>query len=108
MANNEPRLHLICYDIADPRRLGRVHRYLRDRAVPVQYSVFMAELTRGQLDVIIEELKARINCHHDDVRIYPLPRAPRIIGLGQSYFPEGIMLVSCGRDMAEPVVMVAA
>ncbi len=108
MANNEPRLHLICYDITDPRRLGRVHRYLRDRAVPVQYSVFMAELTRGQMDVLIEGLEERINCHHDDIRIYPLPRAPRIIGLGQSCFPEGIMLVLSGSNRSEPVVMAAA
>ena len=108
MANNEPRLHLICYDIANPRRLGRVHRYLRDHAVPVQYSVFMAELTRGQLDVIIKELKERINCHHDDIRIYPLPRVPRVISLGQPYFPEGIILVTCGRGKTEPFVMTTA
>ena len=108
MANNEPRLHLICYDIANPRRLGRVYRYLRDRAVPVQYSVYMAELTRGQLNVIIEGLEARINCHQDDIRIYPLPRTPRIISLGQSCFPEGLLLFASGRGKSEPIILAAA
>ena len=108
MANNEHRLHLICYDIADPRRLGRVHRYLRGRAVPVQYSVFMAELTSTQLDAIIEGLGERINSRYDDIRIYRLPGKPRIIGLGQSCFPDGILLVSCGRGRSDPVEMIAS
>ena len=35
---------LVCYDIAEPRRLARVWRAVREFGVPLQYSVFWARL----------------------------------------------------------------
>jgi hypothetical protein len=35
---------LVCYDIAEPRRLARVGRAAREFAVPLQYSVLWARL----------------------------------------------------------------
>ena len=43
MAINAPRGWLITYDITDPKRLVRLHRFLVRRATPVQYSVFHFE-----------------------------------------------------------------
>ena len=34
-------LYLIAYDIASPKRLQRVHRYLTDNAIPLQNSTFL-------------------------------------------------------------------
>ena len=34
---------LVCYDISDKKRLGRVFRFLKKKGVPVQYSVFLVE-----------------------------------------------------------------
>lgn len=107
MANNEPRLYLICYDIAEPHRLGRVYRYLCDQAVPVQYSVFLAEMTLHRIHEVLDGIEERIDSQEDDVRIYPLPRTPRIISLGQPSLPDGIMLVNRGGDMIAPVVKAA-
>jgi len=46
---SEPHVYLISYDIADPRRLQRVHAFLRRHALPVQYSVFLARLSERRL-----------------------------------------------------------
>jgi CRISPR-associated protein Cas2 len=99
MAINAPRLHLICYDIANPKRLGRVYRYLTTRATPLQYSVFVANLRRRDLSDIIREVNTRIDLGEDDVRIYPLPQSLRVAALGQSYFPEGTTLIERGIDL---------
>ena len=48
---------IICYDICCPRRLGRIHRYLKRVAYPLQYSVFMFTGTAVQL----ERCLARLN-----------------------------------------------
>jgi CRISPR-associated protein Cas2 len=37
MALNQPLRYLIAYDIRNPKRLVRVHRYLRRQGMPVQY-----------------------------------------------------------------------
>ena len=37
MADNQAGLYLIAYDIADPKRLSRVHRALKREGLPVQY-----------------------------------------------------------------------
>ena len=74
---------LICYDIANPRRLQRLHRRLAKQAVMVQYSVYYCELTLKGM----ERLKAMIADHidptEDDVRLYPLPDDFDIALLGQ-------------------------
>jgi CRISPR-associated protein Cas2 len=68
-----PAGYLICYDISDPKRLGRLQRFVSGYAVMVQYSVYLAWLTPASLDVLEEGIRHRINPHADDVRIYPLP-----------------------------------
>ena len=104
MAVNLPRQYLICYDIADPRRLARVHRYLSGHAVPLQYSVFSALLRRRELDDLMAGVAERINPREDDVRVYPLPESPRAVTIGRSFLPDGIMLVKKGRDLLIPGV----
>ena len=33
--------HIIAYDISDPRRLQKAHRYLIQHAIPLQNSIFL-------------------------------------------------------------------
>ncbi len=102
MAFNHPRQYLICYDIADRRRLVRVHRFLTTRAVALQYSVFSAVLRRRELEDILENLEERIDAREDDVRVYPLPDAPQATTIGRSFLPEGITLIKQGKDLLRP------
>ena len=94
MALNEIRTWLIAYDIACPKRLGRVHRYLKTVAVPVQYSVFTAEENEQGIRRIQRALEAEINPKTDDVRIYPLPGNLELHRYGRRALPEGLLLLA--------------
>lgn len=93
-----PGAWLICYDIADPRRLARVHRAACRFAVPVQYSVFWARLDRAALDHALRVIAMLIDPHADDVRFYPLPEHVRVHVVGRAVLPDGVRLRDPGMD----------
>jgi CRISPR-associated protein Cas2 len=84
---------LICYDVAEPRRLRRVFRELRDQALPVQKSVFFAELTAADLTELLERLAAAIEPAEDRLQVFYLqdPATARGLGLAR---PLGGALVA--------------
>ena len=96
MALNEPRNWLIAYDIADPRRLGRVHRYVSKQGVALQYSVFVLRMSTAALDALLADVDKLIDPREDDVRVYPLPADPHPIHLGRQVLPEGVILAEAG------------
>lgn len=86
---------LVAYDIACPRRLGRVHRLLKGWGLPAQYSVFLLVATPQAIGALVGELAARIHPRQDDVRIWRIdPRAVR--SLGKPTLPRGV-LATLGR-----------
>ena len=93
---------LICYDIADPKRLTRVHRFMMNLGVPLQYSVFTALLSLREQQRLMLDLAALIDPREDDIRLYPLPDRIIPITLGQQLFPEGVMLLREGKDLLHP------
>ncbi len=99
MALNTTRTWLIAYDIADPKRLARVHRYLKSKAVPVQYSVFVTRARAAQIGAIRAALADLIDPKADDVRIYQVPERPEFSSLGTKALPDGIQLLE-GREPA--------
>lgn len=81
---------LVAYDIADPKRLARVHRLLVAWALPAQYSVFLLVATRESVGVLVGELARLIHPRQDDVRIFRLePGWQR--SLGASTLPRGVL-----------------
>jgi CRISPR-associated protein Cas2 len=83
---------LVCYDIAEPRRLGRVWRAVREFAVPLQYSVFWARLDGIGLGEALGAIATKMDPRCDDVRLYPLPENVQITGLGRELMPIGVDL----------------
>ena len=83
---------LLCYDIANPRRLQRVHRVARRHATPLQYSVFHTIATRGEVRAMIHEIEEFIDPGQDDVRAYPLLTTAQPVTLGRSRLASGVML----------------
>ena len=90
---------LVAYDIADKRRLGRVHRFLRREGLPVQYSVFTARLTERKLQRVLAGLAALIHAGGDDLRVYPLPAQQEQVALGRQMFPDDVMLLDDGINL---------
>lgn len=87
-----PKPYLISYDVANARRLVRVHRCLKSYAVPIQYSVFFGALTAAMLDDCIGNLTRLIEPDLDDIRLYPLPAHGWMRRLGLSPLPPGVNL----------------
>jgi CRISPR-associated endonuclease Cas2 len=81
---------IICYDIAHPRRLGRVFRFLKKCATPLQYSVFLFTGDDRQLDRCLAQAAQLIDPREDDLRAYPLPKRGFKARLGKAALPEGI------------------
>jgi CRISPR-associated protein Cas2 len=104
MALNQIRSWLIAYDIANPRRLQRVHALLRDEAVPVQYSVFAARCSAAKLGAIRMAVANLIARREDDVRFYPVPEPASLFVYGRKALPEGLQLLDGGASVPLPVV----
>ncbi len=84
------RHFLICYDIANPRRLQRLHRQLAKRATPLQYSVFLVIGSERFFQQCLDEAEEIIDERFDDLRGYPLPENGQQFRIGISPMPEGI------------------
>lgn len=84
--------HIVCYDIADPKRLRRIHRFLKKIALPLQYSVFLIEADAQRIEQLKAQLATMIHPRADDIRIYPLPAQPDWCVLGKPLWDEGMLL----------------
>jgi CRISPR-associated protein Cas2 len=104
MADSENGLYIIAYDIANPKRLSRVHRTLKKMGLPVQYSVFTVVMKRKALLKLLTHLNALIKTAEDDIRCYRLPENSETNSLGQQFFPEDVMLFTGGINRLLGVV----
>lgn len=82
--------YLIAYDIGQPRRLARMQRFLSQRALRVQYSLYLVELDPRALTRLWESLCQRIDPAVDDLRCYPLPCRGLVWSIGRSQCPPGV------------------
>lgn len=85
------RAFIIGYDIADPRRLQRVHREMCKHGSPLEYSVFLLVGNDRDKDRCMKRMAALIDAAKDDVRCYALPVRGFQGRIGLSGLPEGIL-----------------
>ncbi len=81
---------VIGYDIANPRRLQRVHREMCKHATPLEYSVFLLVGNEHAKDACLARMAGLIEDGEDDVRCYPLPVRGFQGRVGRASLPEGI------------------
>ena len=78
-------LHLVCYDITQPRRLRRAARLCERFAHRLQDSVYLADLDQAELQRLMLALARIIDAATDSVRYVPVCtedyRASRGLGL---------------------------
>lgn len=96
MADSRVGLYLIAYDIANPKRLSRVHSILKQQGLPLQYSVFTVVIKRKALIKLLNSINDRINPAKDDIRCYRLPECCDVKTLGRQFFPKDVMLFNNG------------
>ncbi|RMD71276.1 MAG: CRISPR-associated endonuclease Cas2 [Gammaproteobacteria bacterium] len=78
--------YLVAYDIRDPRRMQRVHRFLKRHALPVQESVFFFQGTEGAIRRLMDEAARMLNLREDDLRAWP------VAGPGEAWmYGKGMM-----------------
>ncbi len=68
----ERNRYLVAYDISHPRRLRRVHRVATDYGEPLQYSVFVCDLTAVELISLRHSLLEEIKTTEDSIGIFDL------------------------------------
>lgn len=65
-------LYLVCYDIADPKRLSRVCRYLKGYKVDGQKSAYECWVTESERRQIMQHLEGLTSKGEDRVHLFQL------------------------------------
>ncbi len=66
--------YLICYDVADPKRLRRMFRTLHGYGDPIQYSVFICDLAPQER--VLMEAAVHDIIHHKEDRVLVVDIGP--------------------------------
>lgn len=90
MSARERKTWLVCYDIADPTRLRRVHRKLVEAGAGVQYSAFVVVRSDADVLELLCEVDRLIDPARDDIRAYHLPPHCRVWAIGTQTLPAGV------------------
>ena len=91
MSHKQPVL--ICYDVADPKRLRRVFREMKDMALPVQKSVFVAKLTGEEVEKLLARLTPCLDMGEDRLQVFSLRAISPRQSLGLSQATDSIWVV---------------
>jgi CRISPR-associated protein Cas2 len=76
--------YLLAYDISEPRRLQRVHYYLRKRGLAAQESVFFLHASEAELQDILDAVAELMELREDDLRAYPIQHPAEVWLTGQA------------------------
>ncbi|MGH9802307.1 MAG: CRISPR-associated endonuclease Cas2 [Blastocatellia bacterium] len=90
--------YLVSYDICDPKRLRRVFKTMRGFGDPLQYSVFLCDLSPSERIILLEKLTPIINNREDQVML---------VNLGPADGQSGERIETLGRAMTVPLERVA-
>ena len=62
---------LICYDIADEKRVGKIGKLVERNAMRIQRSVYFYEqVSKEELTVLVEKVLTILDVEVDDLRVY--------------------------------------
>lgn len=91
------RRHLIAYDIADPRRLRRVCAIMEGYGERLQYSVFLCDLTNGELAAWEMDIVPEMKLAEDSIVVIDLgdpgKKHIRTLGVPRTLPSSGAMIV---------------
>jgi len=74
---------LICYDIADEKRVGKIGKLVERNSLRIQRSVYFYEqVSKKELMVLVEKILKLLDVEADDLRIYTIKN--KGIALGEA------------------------
>lgn len=88
------KLYLVCYDIASPKRLRRVGRYLKAYRVEGQKSVYECWVTEGERRRIVADLETLTSPIEDRISLFQLDPRQRVrcFGLAEHFTTPGFFI----------------
>lgn len=88
-------LYLVCYDVADARRLRRVHKLVKAYAIGGQKSFYECWLTVSELCELRENLALEIDAELDRVHLFQLDSRmqPMLFGVACRAAMQPFMIV---------------
>jgi len=91
------RKYMVCYDVSDDKRRNKIVRELLKIGIRTQYSVFEAEITESQLEIVLSSIEKKIDKKEDSVIAYPLSEKSykKVIRVGNNinYLPTDDIFV---------------
>jgi CRISPR-associated protein Cas2 len=81
---------IVAYDIADPKRIGRVAGILKDYGIRVQKSIFEVDVNFRNFSIMKDRIEKAIVPSEDGVKYFPLCRkcAGTVEIIGQGAFTD--------------------
>ncbi len=89
--------YLLAYDIADPKRLGRVYRLLKKEGLNVQGSVFFVRGSEDDIEKLLSRLEVLIVPRKDDIRAYPITKPGEVWSCGTGRSTDALILPGYSR-----------
>lgn len=98
--------HLVAYDIADPKRLRRVARFMERRGLRVQKSVFLTTGDADDVERLLDQAAILLDPEHDVVQAWRLtpgqPSLGAFRGAPLNVTPAGLVLGPTQRLSLDP------
>ncbi len=70
--------YMFAYDIADPKRLLKVHRVMKQAGLAAQKSVFFVQGNESEIVGLLNRLEKIIKHSKDDIRAYPVTHPSQV------------------------------
>ncbi|AGX86929.1 CRISPR-associated endonuclease Cas2 [Candidatus Symbiobacter mobilis] len=83
--------YIIAYDICDPKRYNKIHKIIKKYGLPLQYSVYLLDVTRLEIEKLVTELRSLIDPEKDDIRGYYIPQNTWKVSMGTSIVPNDVL-----------------
>lgn len=83
--------YVVCYDIANPKRLRKAARILQGEALRLQKSVYLLVGTPAVLQRCWQQLSLCVDPAHDDLRCYTIPAHSPLECLGARVVHDSLL-----------------
>ena len=89
---------MIAYDIANQKRLQKIHRRLKKKGIAVQKSVFFTRGTENDINELLDYIGMFMKYSEDDLRAYPIINPTSIWTNGTNPIAQGTTLTFTTRQ----------